>query len=234
MKAVVLAAGKGTRLRPLTHFLPKVMIRIKGKPVLEYHLDQLARAGIRDVYINLHYLPDKTKSYFDDGSKWGIRIQYSYEPTVLGTAGAVKKLEAELGDDPFLVVYGDNFLEMDYEKFIDFSESNEGIGAVAVFEKDDVTECGILEVGKRGRILRFMEKPNPSEAFSHWANAGIFYFRKRIFSYVGPGYSDFGYDVLPGILKAGETLVAYKLKTQVWGIDNLESLMKLEELNSGE
>ena len=118
MKAVLLAAGKGERLKPLTENLPKVMISINGKPILEYHIEMLANAGTTDVFINLHHLPEKIMEYFKDGKKWGLKIQYSYEPEILGTAGAVKKLEKELRPGPFLVIYGDNFLKINYRDFI--------------------------------------------------------------------------------------------------------------------
>jgi len=229
MKAVLLAAGRGTRLRPLTDEMPKVMIPINGKPILEYHIDQLARAGIKDIYINLHHLPDQIKNYFDDGRKWGLRIQYSYEPAILGTAGAVKKLEAMLGDDAFLVVYGDNFFEMNYKDFVAFSESKTGIGVVAAFKKDDVQGGGILEIGDEERILRFKEKPNPSGVFSHWVSAGVFYFRKEIFEFIHNGFFDFGHDVFPEIIKIGKKLYAYKLEQDVCAIDDIDLLNKLED-----
>ena len=228
MKAVLLAAGKGTRLRPLTDEMPKVMIPINGKPVLEYHIEQLARAGIKDIIINLHYLPDSIRNYFLDGSKWATRIHYSYEPEILGTAGAIKKLEAELEDDAFLVVYGDNFLEITYRDFVAFSESKTGIGTVVVIEKDNVLGSGILDIEEGDRVLRFIEKPDPSGVISHWVNAGVYYFSNCIFNYIEPGYSDFGYDVLPRILKAGETLTAYKLKNEVWAIDDVDLLKKIK------
>ena len=124
MKAVLLAAGKGTRLKPLTDNIPKVMIQINGKAILEYHIEQLAETGIIDIYINLHYLSEKIKNHFEDGRKWGVKINYSYEPEILGTAGALKKLSRELRTDPFLVVYGDNFLEINYKDFIEYAENS--------------------------------------------------------------------------------------------------------------
>jgi NDP-sugar pyrophosphorylase family protein len=234
MKAVLLAAGKGTRLKPLTDTLPKVMIPINGKPILEYHLQQLAKAQITDIFINLHHLPKKINEYFEDGIKWKIKIQYSYEPEILGTAGAVKKLEKELGDEPFLVVYGDNFLEINYKDFITYAEKRNGIGTIAVFKKEDVRECGILDIGYRQKVLHFVEKPKSSEVFSHWVNAGVYYFRNKIFNFIRPDHSDFGIAVFPRVLKEGETLYAFKLTQEVWGIDSIELLNQLRKRKGGQ
>jgi len=227
MKAVLLAAGKGTRLRPLTEKIPKVLIPTNGKPILEYHVEQIAKTGIEVIFINLHHLPEKIMEHFEDGRKWGIKIQYSYESELLGTAGAVKNLEKNIGTEPFLVVYGDNFLKIDYKDFIKYSETKDGIGNIVIFEKEDVKGCGIIEIGENQEILRFVEKPTKQQVFSHWANAGVFYFRKEIFEYIKPGFSDFGFDVFPYLLQIGKKLYAYKLKGEVWGIDRLELLEEL-------
>jgi len=232
MKAVLLAAGKGMRLKPITDKIPKVMIPINRKPILEYHIERLAKAGINDVFINLHHLPKRIKNYFKDGKKWGVKIKYSYEPEISGTAGAIKKLENKLDSSPFLVVYGDNFLELDYRDFIDYSEKKGGIGTVVVFEKEDVLGSGILDFEDNNEVLCFKEKPREDEIFSHWISAGIFYFRKEIFNYIQPGFSDFGFDVLPKILESKEKLYVYKLKSKVWGIDNPELLNELSNRKS--
>jgi NDP-sugar pyrophosphorylase family protein len=227
MKAVLLAAGKGTRLHPLTDEMPKVMIPIGGKPILEHHVEHLAGAGIREIFINLHHLPEAITKHFGDGGKWGVRIRYSFEPEIMGTAGAVKKLEAELRSGPFLVVYGDNYLEMDLSGFIEASAAGDGVGTIAVFEKADVTGSGIIEMGRGDEVVRFKEKPLPDEVFSHWVSAGLFYFRAAIFEYIPSGYSDFGLDVIPKILLSDGRLFAHRLRGGVWAIDDIELLNKL-------
>jgi NDP-sugar pyrophosphorylase family protein len=227
IRAVVLAAGKGTRLRPLTDRMPKVMVPVDGKPVLEYHIEQLARNGISEIFINLHYLPEVIKEYFSDGSKWGISIQYSLEPEIMGTAGAIKKLETYLTGHPFLVIYGDNLLEIDYAAFAEYSSGHRGLGAIAVVDKEDVTGCGILEIDGANRILRFKEKPKPEEVFSHWVNAGVYWLDPAIFRYLPDGVSDFSSDVFPTLLRNNERLYAYKLSGGVQAIDNLELLERL-------
>ena len=229
MKALLLAAGKGTRLHPLTRNIPKVMIPINGKPLIEYHLEQFAQGGIDEVIINLHHMPEKIRDFIGKGEKWGVSVKYSFETEILGTAGAVKKVEAKLKKEPFLVVYGDNFIELDYKDFIQFSERKKGMAIIAVFEKEDVTGSGILDIGKNDEVLCFLEKPQPSEIFSHWVNAGVYYFKKKIFDFIPQKFSDFGFDVLPAVLKQGEKLYTYKLKNRVWGIDTSDLLEKLKK-----
>ena len=228
-KAVLLAAGKGTRLRPLTDRMPKVMVLVKGKPILEYHIERLAAYGIREIFINLHYLPDVIREHFQDGSKWGVNIRYSMETEILGTAGAVKNLERSLAGNPFLVIYGDNIVEIDYDAFVGFAKARHGLAALVAFELDDVTGSGIMEIGPGGRIRRFLEKPGPDEVFSHWVNAGIFWFDPRIFEHLPEGFSDLSLDVLPGLLDGGERLFAYQLGTKVIAIDHPDLFKKADE-----
>jgi NDP-sugar pyrophosphorylase family protein len=227
MKAVLLAAGKGMRLRPLTDGMPKVMIPIAGKPILEHPVEHLAGAGIREIFINLHHLPDRITSHFGNGQKWGVRIRYSFEPEIMGTAGAVKKLEAELRGAPFIVVYGDNFSEFDFADFISWSEKAHGLGTVAVFEKEEAAGSGVADIGSGGRIVRFLEKPAPNEVLSHWVNAGIYRLSGDILDAIPRGYSDFGHDIFPEAIKRGRKLFAYKSKVPVWAIDHLELLDEL-------
>ena len=125
MKAIVLAAGKGERLKPLTNHVPKVMLLIANKPILQYHIEQLKKAGITDIAINLHHMPEKIKEYFGDGTRFGVNINYSYEENLLGTAGAVKKLKGFF-DKTFVVVYGDIFSELNLKKLIDFHKQKKG------------------------------------------------------------------------------------------------------------
>ncbi len=224
MKAVLLAAGLGTRLKPWTDRLPKVMIPVGGKPPLERHLENLAAAGIDEVFINLHHLPDMIRSRFGDGKLWGLRIRYSYEPKLLGTAGAVKNLEPDLAGGPFLVVYGDNTVEPDYTDFVRFADGKDALGIIAVVEKDNIEGSGIVEFGEDARIARFLEKPECGAASSRWINAGIYHFGPRLFEYLRPGFSDFGHDVFPLLLKGGESFLAYILKGPVVAVDTPDLL----------
>jgi len=121
MKAIILAAGHGTRLRPLTDRLPKVMLPLNDKPLIYYQIKWLKNNGIREIAINLHHLPMKIKEYLDKND-FGVKITYSYEKNIMGTAGAVKKLQQFFGNDPFLIFYGDNVTDLNLKKLISFHE----------------------------------------------------------------------------------------------------------------
>jgi len=229
MIAVVLAAGKGTRLKPLTDDTPKVMIPVEGKSILEYNLENLAAAGLGDVFINLHHLPDRIRDQIGDGRRWGLRIRYSYEREILGTSGAVKNLERELAGHEFLVIYGDNFPEIDLPEFIAYSKPRPGLGTIAVFHKADVAGSGILEISAGGMVTAIKEKPGPHEIFSHWVNAGIYFFRPGIFAFIPEGRSDFAFDVFPAVIGSGQGLSAYLMPGRVWAIDSRGLLDELEE-----
>ncbi|MBN2207128.1 MAG: nucleotidyltransferase family protein [Candidatus Aminicenantes bacterium] len=224
MKVVLLAAGRGTRLKPWTDAQPKVLIPVAGKAPLERHLEHLRAAGIEDVFINLHHRPDLIRGRVGDGSRWGLRVRYAFEPELLGTAGAVKNLERDLSGEPFLVVYADNTVEADYADLVRFAADRDALGVIAVVEKDDVSGSGILDIGPQGRIARFLEKPEPAAAFSRWVNAGIYHFRPRLFEYLEPGFADFGRDVFPLLLERGEPLLAYVLKGPVVAVDTPDLL----------
>ena len=181
MKAIILAAGKGERLRPLTEQMPKPMISIAGRPILEYNIRLLASHGIREIVINLHHCPEVVADYFGDGHAWGVSITYSYEPVLLGTAGAVKNVEAFF-DDTFLVMYGDNWSTCDISQLRSFHSKKDGMGSVALFHRDDPTASGIVGLGLGDRICRFLEKPEPHQVFSHWVNAGLLILEPQVFN----------------------------------------------------
>src|SRR5512146_2599604 len=156
MKAMILAAGEGTRLRPLTDKLPKPMMPLGNKPLLGYTLALLAQHNIRDVAINLHHCPETVRDYFGDGSAWNVRITYSFEPELLGTAGAVKKLEA-FWNEAFLVVYGDNLTDCDLTRLVAFHRAQGGLATLALFWRDDVQHSGVVALDEHDRITRFVE-----------------------------------------------------------------------------
>ncbi len=233
MKALLLAAGRGSRLSPLTDALPKVMAPVGGRPLLERHVASLVAAGVLDIWINLHHLPEVITRHFGGGTAYGARIRYSYEPEILGTAGAVKKLEAEFRGGPFLVVYGDNYLDINWPGFIGPASARTGTGTIAVFKKSDATGSGIVDLGRADRITRFKEKPRKGEIFSCWANAGIYFFRPEILAFIPDGFSDFGRDVIPRVIRGGGRLYAHRLPGGVWAIDDARLLEALREHLAG-
>lgn len=197
MKAVVLAAGEGRRLRPKTKDVPKPMLEIGPKPILQYNLEALRRAGIKEVTINLHYLPQTIRQYFKAGRRFGLRISYSYEKKLLGTAGAIKKLGHNL-KETFLVVYGDSLRDIDFKALLREHRKKKGMITIALYNPEDKAGCGIVEINRQKRILRFTEKPKGLTANSRWANCGVYVLEPEVLEYIPPdSFYDFAIDLFP-------------------------------------
>jgi len=200
LKAMILAAGEGTRLRPLTEFLPKPMVPIVGMPLLERTLVWLAGQGITEVAINLFHRPQRIPDYFGD-SFAGVRLHYFFEDTLRGTSGGVKAAEGVFKDAPFFVIYGDNLVYADLRRLAEFHASQPGIATLGLFQHPNPTAAGIAGLDGNGRITRFVEKPPADEVFSGLANAGVYVLDPAIFEFIPPNApSDFGRDIFPALL----------------------------------
>lgn len=224
--AMLLAAGSATRLGPLAGSIPKPMLDVGGRPLIEHTVRRLARYGVTDIVVNLHRLGDVVRTHFGDGSTFGVRVRYSQEDVLMGTAGGVKRAEPLLGREPFIVVYGDNLTTCRFEALVDFHRAHGGICTIALFWRDDVSPHSAVERTPDGRIVRFVEKPKNEEAPSHWISAGVIVFEPKVFDYIEPGRSaDFGFDVFPALLAAGEAIYGYEMSPDegLWWIDTPES-----------
>jgi len=229
MKVMILAAGKGIRLRPLTENIPKCMIPIGEKPILEHTIEWLSRFGVKEVMVNLYHLPEVVKDYFGNGERWGIKIYYSLEEELLGTAGGVKHVEWFF-DGPFIVWYGDNLSHCNLKKLYQFHETKGGLGTLTLHHRDEVSQSGIVKLNDNDRIVLFQEKPRPEEAFSNWANAGIYLLEREVLSYIPSNLSsDFAKDIFPLMLGNKERLYGYRLSEDegFWWIDRPEDLEKV-------
>lgn len=231
-KAMLLAAGKGTRLRPVTATMPKCMVPVRGKPMLQHNIEWLRRFGVTELVINLSYLPDAVVDHFGDGSEWGVSITYSREEELLGTAGGVKKVASFFENEPFFVWYGDNLSTVNLAQLYDFHARNRATATITLFYREDVTASGIVGLDDAGRITRFLEKPRPEQVFSHWVNAGVYVLEPSVLDVIpAVGESDFGKEILPDLLKAGEPLYGYRLSGDegLWWIDTLADLERLQK-----
>lgn len=230
MKAVVLAAGKGTRLDSVTKTLPKPMLPVGGRPVIGYLLELLARNGVQEVFMNLHHHPEVLREYCGDGARWGLRITYALEPELVGTAGAVRNFGRHLGEAPFFVAYGDNYLECDLFALWKFREERKGLATIALFEKADVTGSGVVQLDDDGRVLRFVEKPPPSEGFSRLVNGGLYVLSPAILPLIPNKVPcDFGYHVFPSLLVSGYPIYGRVMEGAVWPIDTPELYRRLQD-----
>ena len=219
---MVLAAGRGTRLRPLTDAIPKAMVPFAGKPLLEYVVRLLARHGFDDLVINLHHLPQVIADYFGDGRAWGVSIAYSLEDDLLGTAGAARQV-ADFFDGPFLLYYGDNLTNFDLGDLWQNHQREGEIASIGLVRLDDPTTRGIVGLDARGRIDRFVEKPRPDQVFdNYWVNAGIYALQPEILDRIPPDVPcDFS-AVFADLRAAGRSLLGHPLRGQLLSTDTPE------------
>ena len=192
---MVLAAGLGTRLRPLTYEINKPMVPVLDRPVMAHIVDLLDRHGFDETIANLHYFPDSIRDYF------GERMAYRTEPELLGTAGGVRGCAEFFGDEAFLVISGDALTDIDLRAFADRHREAGGVATLAVKKVADTREYGVVLHDRAGRITGFQEKPEPDEALSDLGNCGIYIFEPRIFDYFPDRpFVDWAQDVFPALL----------------------------------
>ncbi len=210
MKAVIMAGGSGTRLRPLTSHLPKPMVPVANKPMSEHIVALLKEHGFTDIIFTLHYLPQVISDYFGDGSDFGVKIKYSTEEgRPLGTAGCVKAIQDEL-DTTFLVISGDGLTDIDLTKAIAFHKEKKSKATLVLKRVENPLDYGVVITDNEGRIQRFVEKPGASEIFSDTVNTGIYILEPEVMLYVVLGREqDFSNDLFPLLLLRNEPMFGY-------------------------
>lgn len=212
MKTMILAAGEGTRLRPLTLETPKVLLPVGGVPLIEHTLNWLKSHGISEVAINLYHQGEKIREFLSDGSRWGMKILYSPEEALLGTAGGVKRME-HFFDDTFVVVCGDIITNFDLSAMVRFHQAKNSLATIIIVKVPDPSQFGIAEVNSEGRVLNFVEKPPPGSNVGDMANGGVYVLEKAILNHIpGEGFSDFGYNIFPKLLELSLPIYGYRLR----------------------
>ena len=222
MKAMILAAGVGSRLDPLTRNIPKPMVPIINKPVMEHIIELLARHGFTKIMVNLHYYADQIQDYFGDGSKWGVKIQYSLEDRLWGDAGSVKRCE-QFFDTTFLVIGGDDLADIDLKRLVKQHNEHKALCTIALSLVDDPAEYGIVLLNERGKITRFLEKPKGEVIFSNMANTGVYVFEPEIFEFIPKGMTyGFGNNVFPLLLEQKKRFYGYLTSSYWRDVGNLK------------
>jgi mannose-1-phosphate guanylyltransferase len=236
MRAMILAAGLGTRLRPITYAIPKPMVPVLGRPLMEHAVRLLIRHGFGEAIANLHWFPETIEGHFGDGSAFGMELTYSHEERLLGTAGGVRNVAEFLGDS-FLVVAGDALTDIDFGAMREFHESHDGLVTMATKRVAETDQFGVVIADGDGRIQGFQEKPDPAEALSDLANTCIYMFRAEIFDYFPapgtsndagpddpPEFADWAKDVFPALLEADVPFYSHEIDAYWNDIGNLEEL----------
>jgi NDP-sugar pyrophosphorylase family protein len=229
MKGLILAAGEGQRLRPLTLTRPKPMLPVAGRPLLEHIVMLLRHHGIKQLAINLHYKPATIVTHFGNGRRWGVQILYSYEGQLLGSAGAAKKL-AWFFDQTFVVFYGDLYTQLNLRPLIDLHHRHNALATVALYKVSNPTACGIVELDCHQRIRRFVEKPAPEEVFSNLANAGVYILDPAVLSFVPSNVPfDFGQDLFPGLLNLDLPVMGFPIQEPLIDIGTKDKYLALQQ-----
>ncbi|MCX6777839.1 MAG: nucleotidyltransferase family protein [Candidatus Micrarchaeota archaeon] len=209
MKAIVLCGGKGTRLRPYTYSLPKPMLPLGEKPMLEFVLNNLKKAGVRDFIMTVGYLKETIMEHFGDGGRFGLNIEYSIEEKEMNTAGSIVPLRNKI-DGSFVVAMGDHLSMLNMKAMIAAHRKSGDIATIALKKQGVPLDYGIAEVDGAGHITRFLEKP----ILQNLINSGMYVFEPEIFDYIKPG-EDFAQNVFPKLLKDGKKINAYVFN-QYW------------------
>ena len=186
MKAIILAGGLGTRLRPLTDVTPKPLLPVKGKPIIEHAIVNFKKHGIVDIILSIGYKADTIKEYFGDGSKWGVNISYCVEDQPLGTGGALK-MASQGVDETFVAINGDNLADFDWTSAIDTHKKNNSKATLQLFPVEDVTKFGIARLDD-GKIVEFIEKPTVEQAPSNLNNAGGYILEPEVLAVLPDGF----------------------------------------------
>jgi NDP-sugar pyrophosphorylase family protein len=213
IRAMVLAAGLGTRLRPITDRVPKPLLDVAGQPMIAYPLLLLQSAGVTEVLINLHHLGAQIRDRLGDGRDYGVRITYSEENPILDTGGAVKNAEEFLRDDTFLILNADTIVDLDLPAMIAFHRLHRGIGTMLLREDPEVRRYGTIEVDATDRVRRFLGfPPDLREPLTELMYGGVWIFEPRVFGYMRPGVFSITKHTGPQLLRAGEPLYGYRYR----------------------
>jgi len=210
MKAVVMAGGEGTRLRPMTSSMPKPLLPVVNRPIMEHVLRLLKRHGLTETVVTVQFLASLVRNYFGDGEELGMSLTYANEEVPLGTAGSVKNAEEALKDDSFLVISGDALTDFDLTELIEFHRSKGAMVTVCLTRVPNPLEFGITIVDEEGKVERFLEKPTWGQVFSDTVNTGIYVMEPEVFDYVAANESvDWSGDVFPQLLKEGKPIYGF-------------------------
>jgi NDP-sugar pyrophosphorylase family protein len=214
---MILAGGLSTRLYPLTKQVPKPLVPVVGVPNAALLVRYLKAYGFDEIAINVHYLADAIHAALGDGSRFGVRLHYSYEPELLGSAGAVKNIEAFFDDETFVVVGCDELTDLHLDRLIEFHDERKAMATIGLVECDEVDQYGVVVLDDAGKIVGFQEKPAKGTELSRLANTGIYVFSPEIFAHIPAGeFYDFGKQVFPSLQAAKEPFYGFDARGAYW------------------
>lgn len=225
MRAMILAAGFGTRLRPLTDRTPKPLVDVAGAPMIAYPLALLREAGITEVAVNLHHLGGRIREALGDGARFGVSITYSEEDPILDTGGGIKKLEPFLRGGTFVVLNSDSIMDLPLPDVIDWHRRHKALATMVLRPDPEQARYGVIEVDADSRIRRFLGRPERvDEPLTPYMFAGVHVFEPEVFSFMGEGCFGITAETYPKMLAAGRPLYAYVFRGYWRVVDNHDGL----------
>src|SRR4051794_25135027 len=229
MKAVVMAGGEGTRLRPMTANQPKPLLPVVNKPIMEHVLRLLKRHGFTETVVTVQFLAALVRNYFGDGEEIGMALSYATEEMPLGTAGSVKNAQDALRDERFLVISGDALTDIDLTDLVRFHKENGALVTIGLKRVPNPLEFGIIIIDDDGRVQRFLEKPTWGQVFSDTANTGIYVMEPEVFAHVADtDVVDWSGDVFPALLRAGAPPYGFVADGYWEDVGTFESYLKAQ------
>jgi mannose-1-phosphate guanylyltransferase/phosphomannomutase len=235
-KAAIICGGKGTRLSPFVGDIPKALVKIGEKPLIEHQILLLRKHGFLEIFILAGYLGEQIKDFVGNGRKWGVKINFLYEEKPLGTAGAIKTMEGIIKED-FLAISGDVMLDIDLRKFLDWHESKkEKIASIAIHRTDHAFDSDLVEVEESGRIKNFLIRPHSKDRIlPDRSIASLFIFTPSIFKYISSEKkTDIEKDIFPFLLESGETIYGYDTHSYIKDMGTPDRLGKvIKDYESG-
>jgi mannose-1-phosphate guanylyltransferase len=217
VKAMILAGGLSTRLYPLTRQVPKPLVPVAGVPNAAHILRYLRAYGFDEIAINVHYLADAIVNELGDGKRFGVRLHYSYEPELLGSAGGVKKVEEFFAGEPFLVIGCDEVTDIRLDRLLQFHYDRAALATIGLVECSEVEQYGVVVVDENGKVTGFQEKPARGTERSKLVNTGVYAFSPAIFGHIPAGeFYDFGKQVFPALQMAGESFYGFDARGAYW------------------
>ena len=227
MKAIILAGGQATRLRPLSCNTNKAMVPVLNHPFLEHLIGYLKKHDVNDIILTLSHKPEQIRSYFGDGSKFGVKISYVVEDLPLGSAGAVKNAEESL-DSPFIVFNGDIFTDLDLTAMVSLHRSRKACMTIALTPVDNPTVYGVVETDSQGRVKCFKEKPGWEEVTTNMINAGVYVLEPEILGYIpSEVFFTFEHDIFPAAIEGGQVIYGFSFEGYWIDIGTPEKYLKL-------
>lgn len=229
MKAVLMAGGEGTRLRPLTLGRPKPLVPVCNRPIMEHIIEHLKSHGFDDILVTLYFMGDEIQNYFGDGSRWGVKLTYSVEESPLGTAGAVKLLDKYL-DDTFLIMSGDSMTDIDLTSAVNFHKKSKSMATIVLTRVPTPLEYGVVIIDEKGKVVRFLEKPGWGEVFSDTVNTGTYIIEPEVLKMMKMGKNyDWSNNIFPELLAGGKPMYG-SVQNGYWcDIGNLKQYREVHE-----